>query len=225
MLVTGIKSKPTYEPLRFDAGGRHHLMVGQGVGREPLLRVLADMPPDALQATRVLYVAAAPPLAAASTPSAAPPPAAASAPADAPAPAEAALPFTAAGVHDAHLLVDVAALLDEFRRRLDAAFMGTRLYVSGPENFIGRVLQIALQYDLNKDEILAEDCGTRARRVFCIHCRTTLENVTANIANCVSCGRWLLVRDHYSRRLAAYMGVMVDAEVPGELPPIEEVFA
>ena len=26
------------------------------------------------------------------------------------------------------------------------------------------------------------------------------------------------MRDHYSRRLAAYMGVMVDAEAPGELP-------
>jgi NAD(P)H-flavin reductase len=201
MLVTGIKSKPTYTPLRFDAGGRHHLMVGQGVGREPLLRVLADMPPDALQATRVLYVD------------------------DAPAPAAAAQPFEAAGVRDAQVLVDVAALLDEFRRRLDAAFMGTRLYVAGPENFIGRVLQIALRYDLNKDEILAEDCGTRARRVYCIHCRATLENVRTNIVSCSSCGRWLLVRDHYSRRLAAYMGVMVDAEVPGELPPIEEVFA
>ena len=33
-----------------------------------------------------------------------------------------------------------------------------------------------------------------------------------------------LVRDHYSRRLAAYMGVMADAETPGELPPVREVF-
>ena len=32
--------------------------------------------------------------------------------------------------------------------------------------------------------------------------------------------RWLVVRDHYSRRLAAYMGVMVDAEAPGERPLI-----
>jgi hypothetical protein len=51
-----------------------------------------------------------------------------------------------------------------------------------------------------------------------------LENVRTNIVSCDACGRWLLVRDHYSRRLAAYMGVMVDAEVPGERPPIEEVF-
>jgi hypothetical protein len=33
------------------------------------------------------------------------------------------------------------------------------------------------------------------------------------------------VRDHFSRRLGAFMGVMVDAEAPGEIPAIEEVFA
>jgi ferredoxin-NADP reductase len=52
-----------------------------------------------------------------------------------------------------------------------------------------------------------------------MHCRETTEDVRTNIVRCVGCDRWLLVRDHYSRRLAAYMGVMVDAEAPGELPP------
>jgi hypothetical protein len=31
----------------------------------------------------------------------------------------------------------------------------------------------------------------------------------------------LLVRDHYSRRLGAFMGVCIDAEAPGEIPPAE----
>jgi hypothetical protein len=102
--------------------------------------------------------------------------------------------------------------------------MGTRLYVAGPESFIGLVMKIALEFNPNKDEIRAEECGTLARRVYCIHCRTTTENVRTNIVRCDDCERWLLVRDHYSRRLAAYMGVMVDAEAPGELPPLKEVF-
>jgi hypothetical protein len=102
--------------------------------------------------------------------------------------------------------------------------MGTRLYVAGPESFIGLAMKIALEFNLNKDEIRAEECGTLARRVYCIHCRATTENVRTNIVSCVGCARWLLVRDHYSRRLAAYMGVMVDAEAPGELPPLKEVF-
>jgi hypothetical protein len=88
---------------------------------------------------------------------------------------------------------------------------------------MGLVMRIALQFNLNKDEIRAEECGTLARRVYCIHCRSATENVRTNIAQC-GCGRWLVVRDHYSRRLAAYMGVMVDAEAPGERPPIKDVF-
>ncbi len=33
MLVTGIKSKPVYAPLRADPRGRYHLMLGLGRGR------------------------------------------------------------------------------------------------------------------------------------------------------------------------------------------------
>jgi hypothetical protein len=33
-----------------------------------------------------------------------------------------------------------------------------------------------------------------------------------------------MVRDHYSRRLAAYMGFQVDAEAPGMIPRIESVY-
>jgi len=103
---------------------------------------------------------------------------------------------------------DTASLLDAFRLVLDESLMGTRLYVAGPESFIGLAMKIALQFDLNKDEIRAEEVGTLARRVYCIHCRTTTENVRTNIVSCAGCARSLLVRDHYSRRLAAYMGVM-----------------
>jgi hypothetical protein len=48
--------------------------------------------------------------------------------------------------------------------------------------------------------------------------------VKTNIVKCAHCGTNLLVRDHYSKRLAAFQGVCVDAEVPGELPEIVEVF-
>jgi len=86
-------------------------------------------------------------------------------------------------------------------------------------------MQIALEFNLNKDEIRSEELGTRARRVHCVHCRATTENVRTNIASCSGCARWLMVRDHYSRRFAAYMGVMIDAEAPGELPPVEELYS
>jgi hypothetical protein len=115
-------------------------------------------------------------------------------------------------------------LLAELDRILASCVMGTRLYVAGAESFLGSAVQVAMKYNLNRDEVQCEHCGSAARRVYCIHCKTSNENVRTNIVKCAGCGRHLFVRDHYSRRLAAYMGVMADAEAPGELPPIEELF-
>jgi NAD(P)H-flavin reductase len=215
MLVTGIKSKPVYAPLQPDIRGRYHLMLGKGVGAAPLLRVIAQMRVTAEQAlknARALYL----------------PDAASQGATAGHGAAHIAVPeieqFRAAALGDLQFFSDTAALLEQFRAILAQSLMGTRLYVAGPESFIGLTMKIALEFNLNKDEIRAEECGTLARRVYCIHCRTTTENVRTNIVRCVGCDRWLLVRDHYSRRLAAYMGVMVDAEAPGELPAVKELF-
>lgn len=202
MLITGIKSKPVYAPLQPDLGGRCHLMVGHGVGGGPLQRVLEElraMAPSTVALTRVLYVA------------------------DDPRQEGFVERFRSAGAADVRAFETADKLLVDFHTVLSNSHMGLRLYVAGPESFMGLAMRIALQFNLNKDEIRAEECGTLARRVYCIHCRGTRENVRTNIVQC-RCGRWLIVRDHYSRRLAAYMGVMVDAEAPGDLPPIQEVF-
>jgi NAD(P)H-flavin reductase len=202
MLITGIKSKPVYAPLQPDLRGRYHLMVGHGIGADPLLRVLRDSQaaePSAGTRTRVLYTR------------------------DVAGQEQFRDQFRAAGAADVRSFERSDALLETLNVVLSESLMGTRLYVAGPESFIGLVMRTALQFNLNKDEIRAEECGTLARRVYCIHCRSAIENVRTNITQC-TCGRWLVVRDHYSRRLAAYMGVMVDAEAPGERPPVKEVF-
>ena len=207
MLVTGIKSKPVYAPLRADPRGRYHLMLGLGAGEVALLRVLREMQAaalDGLARTRVLLIPA-PAAGDAST-------------------AQAWREIEGLPLQEVRAFSDVAALLGEFKSLLEDSLMGTRLYVAGPESFIGLAMKIALEFNLNKDEIRAEELGSLARRVYCIHCRTTAENVRTNIVRCLGCARWLLVRDHYSRRLAAYMGVMADAEAPGELPAIKDVF-
>ncbi len=206
MLVTGIKSKPVYAPLRADVRGRYHLMLGLGVGAGPLLRVLAEIQAEAaplLKNTRVLYVPDTD---------------------DAAIRADRVERFMVTAIASVRVFDGTPALLEAFRSILAGSLMGTRLYVAGPESFIGLAMKIALEFNLNKDEIRAEELGSLARRVYCIHCRATTENVRTNIVRCVDCERWLLVRDHYSRRLAAYMGVMADAEAPGELPPVKEVF-
>jgi NAD(P)H-flavin reductase len=203
MLVTGIKSKPVYTPLAPDLSGRYHLMLGHGVGSEPLLRVLRDLraaAPESGARTRVLFVGST---GEQDTSGA---------------------QFRWAGAADVRLFDREDELLTDFQGVLTQSFMGTRLYVAGPESFMGLVMRIARQFNLNKDEVRAEECGSSARRVYCIHCQTATENVTTNITQCKDCNRWLLVRDHYSSRLAAYMGVMVDAEAPGERPDVKEIF-
>jgi hypothetical protein len=197
--MSGVKSKPTYVPLAADSGGRYHLLLGMGEGGACLLRVLRELEalaPASRQHTQVLFVSAAP------------------------------LednPFEGLGLQSVVLFDDSAALLGRAREILERSVMGTRVYVAGPESFIGRVLQLAATFNLNKDEIRAEHIGSAARRVHCVHCRASTEHVRTNIVRCSGCSRWLSVRDHYSRRLAAYMGVVVDAEAPGELPPIREI--
>jgi hypothetical protein len=203
MSASGIKSKPVYTALRAATRGRYHLMLGFGPGSAALLRVMDELraaDADHLRRTRVLFV---------------------------PDGEHTVTPFeTAGGVQTGAVqaFADVDALLVTYRQVLERALMGTRLYVAGPEHFIGRALTIALEFDLSKDEIGAEELGSKARRLYCVHCQSISEGVTTNIARCTGCSRWLLVRDHYSRRRAAYMGVMADAEVPGELPALEEIY-
>ena len=88
----------------------------------------------------------------------------------------------------------------------------------------GSAVQVAMKYNLNADEVQREHCGSAARRVYCIHCHAFNDPVTRNVVACRGCGRQLLVRDHFSRRLAAFMGVQADAEVPGELPAISQPY-
>ncbi|MEJ2632924.1 MAG: dimethylamine monooxygenase subunit DmmA family protein [Acidihalobacter sp.] len=120
---------------------------------------------------------------------------------------------------------DMAALAEALRERLATSGMGTRLYLAGREAFVWEAGLPARAAGLREDEIQREACGSRARRVFCVHCRHLLEAVTVNPVVCPNCGVVLEVRDHFSRALAAYLGVCANAESPCELPETQETFA
>lgn len=199
MLITGIKSRPVYDVLAPMASGLSHVAAAQGSGGKPLIRLLGEMNAHQLGATTVLY----------STES-----------------------FTGqdylAAIQEFKVLdllvfssnTDAVSGLDAF---LATAKMGTRLYISGSEGFIGTSTQVATSYGLNRDEVLREHAGSFVRRVWCAHCSHYSENVTHRLFQCPGCERQLIVRDHYSGRLAAFQGVKADGEVPGELPENEEL--
>jgi len=118
----------------------------------------------------------------------------------------------------------VADLLASLSVRLAREPVGFRLYALGTEAFLWDVNNAARAAGLGKGEILLTHAGSLKRRVYCTHCKTMNEDVTTSIVTCRACGANLFVRDHFSRRLAAFMGVAVDAEVPGEIPQAEVIY-
>jgi hypothetical protein len=101
---------------------------------------------------------------------------------------------------------------------LGQARMGTRLYAAGSETLIGSVVKLAEAHGVDHRSVFTEHRGSTARRVQCVHCKGITDEVTTNPVKCAHCGLSLLVRDHYSRRIGAFMGVRIDAEAPGDIP-------
>lgn len=198
MLITGIKSRPLYDRLHPIPRANRHIIAAQGSGGEAALRVLREMLPLNCD-VELLY----------STES-----------------------FSGKDFYgelrtlappSTRIFKSNAELITALSARLSQASIGTVLYLAGSETFIGCAMQEASKYDLKRDEVLREHCGTLARRVICMHCSAYNDNVTHRVFRCHSCNEMLIVRDHYSRTWAAFMGVKADAETPGILPPDEEL--
>lgn len=115
-------------------------------------------------------------------------------------------------------------VLDAFACATRGYGVSDRLYVQGSEPFLWAVARAAALIGFGPGQIQLAHAGSLQRRVWCTHCHAYTEQVTTNIVPCAQCGRRLLVRDHFSRRLGAFMGVMVDAEAPGMAVKIEEVY-
>ncbi|WP_397600809.1 dimethylamine monooxygenase subunit DmmA family protein [Silvanigrella sp.] len=107
---------------------------------------------------------------------------------------------------------------------LHEMFMGLSLYVVGSENFIWTISKIADKFAYDDSNIIKELANTLARSVYCVHCKVITNDIKENIIKCYGCGRMLFIREHFSRRFGAYMGVMANAESPYDLPEIEEIY-
>jgi hypothetical protein len=200
MLVSGIKSRPVYPGLKPDAHAKHNLILVEGEGAAAVLDLLAKAPEGFAQRSTVLF-----------TPASA-------------AGKDYGSKLEAAGTANYLTFPSAQTLLFRVGGMLPNMTMGTRIYVSGTETFIGNTIQLAGQHGVNHQSIISEHRGSEARRVQCVHCKGFTENVTTNPCVCAHCGLNLLVRDHYSRRHSAFQGVCIDAEVPGQVPAQEVIF-
>ncbi|TAU74243.1 dimethylamine monooxygenase subunit DmmA family protein [Rhizobium leguminosarum] len=200
MLVAGIKSRPVYKGLTIQPRARRHIFALEGEGAKALLDQQPRLDETALSRSEILYVARG---------------------------------SQGTGLDEAlrRLGADmfftaptIATLLFRLKGSLATAHMGTRLYLSGTEGFIGQAMLVALDYGMDHASVITEHRGSLARRVQCVHCKGITDDVTTSPFACSHCGLPLLVRDHYSRRLAAFQGVNIDAEEPGSAPDPEELF-
>ena len=117
------------------------------------------------------------------------------------------------------------AAVQRLRHVLASAHQGLQVYLSGTEGLMGQAQNEAMQAGIPHTSIQTEHRGSVARRMQCVHCKGITEDVMYDPFECSHCGLHLFVRDHYSRRLAAYQGVRVDAEDPGNIPEPVELYS
>ncbi len=200
MLISGIKSRPVYGTLAPNEQARLNIVLADGEGALAVLAMAPAAPGEFWAKTHVIYVAGSS------------------------APQNHFAGLKALGLYSCHEAPTIASALPRLKALLGAARMGTQLYLAGTEPLMGEGVRVAGEFGIRHQSIRTEHRGSLARRVQCVHCKGMTESVTTNIVACAHCGLHLLVRDHYSRRMGAFQGVNIDAEAPGQVPKIVEVF-
>lgn len=194
LAVSGIKSRPVYPGLTPDLNARCNMIVCDPAGAEAVIELLARADGAFAGRTNIILVADR-------------------SGAEAIRALEQRLRPASVEV-----VTDLNAAIARLVSVLATASMGLRLYAAGSEPLIGSVVQAGLEHFIDHLSIRTEHRGSLMRRVQCVHCKGMTENVTTNPVTCAQCGLLLLVRDHYSRRLAAFQGVCINAEDPHERP-------
>jgi hypothetical protein len=200
MLVSGIKSRPVYGRLAIRPGATLHLFVADAEGAQAIVELAKNSAEPFLDKAHIIYIAGSA------------------------APKEYG---KALGILRPDMFYEgptIAASLPRLAQTLATARMGTQIYLAGTEGLIGQAMKVAIEAGVDHLSIQTEHRGSEARRVQCVHCKGITEDVHVQPVKCSHCGLMLLVRDHYSRRIAAFQGVCIDAEAPGAVPPVEEAF-
>ncbi len=190
-----IKSRPVYAALQ-PRPGTAHVIIADGEGAEAVADLLAKVsdPAVLLAKAHILY-----------TPG--------------PNGTDQWVVVQALGAAQSYRAPTIPAMLPRMQKVIAEAHMGTQFYLTGTEGLIGQAERAIMLTGLPLGAIQKEHRGSTVRRVQCVHCKGITENVATDPFQCGHCGLNLFVRDHYSRRIAAFQGVNIDAEDPGLVPP------
>ena len=192
-----IKSRPTYGTLEARAG-KAHLFVADAEGAQAIID-LGKSENSLMAKSHVIYI-----------------------------PKNTGETYTSQlkklGINQLYVGPTYAAAQTRLHRTLERAHMGLQLYLTGTEGLMGQAQRDAMNAGIPHTAIQTEHRGSVGRRMQCVHCKGITEDVIVDPFVCAHCGLNLFVRDHYSRRLAAFQGVCIDAEDPGNVPPSVELY-
>ena len=188
------RSRPIYAPLE-PRPASQHLIVADGEGADAVVDLLAKSTDRSvmLAATHVMY-------------------------APGPNGTDRSAMLQDLGAAQFFRAPSIPALLPRLVKVLADAHMGVQFYLAGTEGLIGQAEREIMNTGFPFASVQKEHRGSTVRRVQCVHCKGITENVATDPFKCSHCGLNLFVRDHYSRRMAAYQGVNIDAEDPGLVP-------
>lgn len=191
-----IISRPVYGTLE-PRSGKAHLIVADAEGAEAIIE-LAKRAPEMMAKTHIIYI---------------------------PKGTDFAPKLEALSPSQFYVGPSYDAAASRLRHVLANAHQGLQVYLTGTEGLMGQAESAAMQAGIPHTSIQTEHRGSTARRMQCVHCKGITEDVSIDPFQCAHCGLHLFVRDHYSRRLAAYQGVCIDAEDPGNVPPSVELYS
>ena len=189
-----VRSQPNYPSLKWDVSGARHLLVILDLDTNSIAELCRSPCPGPLEIL-VRGEATHPAL----------------------------IPFNKANIL-IHSFASMDTLIVALENALDQTTMGLRLYALGHEDGLWKCNKAGQKVGMSRDEIQLAQASTTGRPVYCVHCGHHMNLIHTNITVCTGCKRHLLVRDHFSRLLGAYMGFQIDAESPGLIPSVEEVF-
>jgi len=192
-----IKSRPVYGELEVRTG-KTHLLIADAAGAGAILDLAKNAPKGFLGSAHIIYV-----------------------------PNDSGDKFVAKleklGAKQCYIGPSFEAARQRIQRVLTSATNGLQIYLAGTEGLMGQAMREAIEVGYPYSAIQTEHRGSKARRMQCVHCKGITEDVTTDPFVCAHCGLNLFVRDHYSRRLAAFQGVCIDAEDPGNVPKSVEI--
>ncbi|WP_142781812.1 dimethylamine monooxygenase subunit DmmA family protein [Agrobacterium sp. T29] len=105
-------------------------------------------------------------------------------------------------------------LLAQASQWIDRAPAGSALLAAGEEPLLCALRRMAWEKGYSADAMILQRTGRALRDTRCAHCHTITSNVAFQAFTCSGCGRVLVVRDHYSIRLGAYIANMMMPEDP-----------